>query len=223
MDHWGRGAARVLSFLCPAVYLWAGTGQAGTSKGVEGVARTDKDAGADAPPLTTAFCHLLEVGFTPGTRPWIPPGRVLVHCSATTQASAPSWGTGQAVGRVGTPQTSCSQWRGEGRIGPFRVGGRGPQSLCPPGEGMAPPYSKSRSHGPTPHTLSKTDHPRGPDQEKDRHLKKYSTRSKKTSYSLGLRGQSCLPSACHALVYTAGDRMGGGILPSSCLVPKRRE
>lgn len=37
MDHWGRGAARVLSFLCPAVYLWAGTGQAGTSEGVEGV------------------------------------------------------------------------------------------------------------------------------------------------------------------------------------------
>lgn len=78
---------------------------------------------------------------------------------------------------------------------------------------MAPPYSKSRSHGPTPHTLSKTDHPRGPDQEKDRHLKKYSTRSKKTSYSLGLRGQSCLPSACHALVYTARDRMGGRFCP----------
>lgn len=74
-------------------------------------------------------------------------------------------------------------------------GGRGAQSLCPPGEGVAPPYSKSRSHGPTPHTLSKTDHPRGPDQERDRRLKKYSTRSKKTSYSLGLRGQSCLPSA----------------------------
>lgn len=135
MDHWGRGAARVLSFLCPAVYLWAGTGQAGTS---EGVARTDKDAGADAPPpLTTAFCHLLEVGFTPGTRPWIPPGRVLVHCSATTQASAPSWGTGQAVERVGNTTNLLQPMAGRGEDWPFQ--GRG--------QGSSVPLSARRGHG----------------------------------------------------------------------------
>lgn len=186
MAHWGRRATRVLSFLGPAVHLWAGTGQAGTSEG----SPTQTQGCRSRPPPPTAFYHLLEVGFTPGTRPWIPPGRVLVHYSAITQPSAPSWGTRQAVERVGTPRTSCGQWRGEGRTGLSGSGGRGPQSLCPPEEGVAPPYSKSRSHGPTPHTLSKTDHPPGPDQERDRRLKKYSTRSKKTSYSLGLPGQS---------------------------------
>lgn len=122
MAHWGRRAAGVLSFLGPAVRLWAGTCQAGTS---EGVTHTDTRMHEPAPPPpTTAFYHLLDVGFTPGTRPWIPPGRVLVHYSATTQPLAPSWGTKQAVERVGTPQTSCSQWRGEGRTGPVRVWGQ---------------------------------------------------------------------------------------------------
>lgn len=127
--------------------------------------------------------------------------------SSLHQRHQPSKGRQKGPGtRVGTtklrqPRAGHSPGTGRGPP-PSRAGG--PQSLSrvkynqshsgkTPGEatGLTPahPVQVPQTFPQHPHPLRTTDHPRGPDQERDWGLKKYFTRSKKTSYPTGFRGQ----------------------------------
>lgn len=137
MDHWGRGAARVLSFLCPAVYLWAGTGQAGTSEGVEGVAGTDKDAGADASPTDNSLLPPPGGGLHPRHPSLDParpgPGPLQRHHPSLS----PQLGDRAGCGTRGDTTNLLQPMAGRGEDWPFQ--GRG--------QGSSVPLSTRRGHG----------------------------------------------------------------------------